>query len=123
MTNTSVSPRGRRRGRGRGRGRPPTRARDVGHVKFEDDSSMFGDHDEIPLGQPEGAEKENTNQTVDPSSMSLVSGAATTANETKLEKCSAWPLPDGVGDIGFEPSRLVQLNMQVDEDEDYDNED
>ncbi|XP_064939701.1 uncharacterized protein LOC135593519 [Musa acuminata AAA Group] len=122
MTNTSVSPRGRRRGRGRGRGRPPTRARDVGHVKFEDDSSMFGDHDEIPLGQPEGT-KENSHQSALPSSTPVMNGSATSAVETKQEQCSAWPLPGGVDNISIEPSRLVQLTMQIDEDEDYDNED
>ncbi|THU47921.1 hypothetical protein C4D60_Mb09t20770 [Musa balbisiana] len=71
---------------------------------------------------PEGM-KEDSHQSALPSSTPVMNGSATSAVETKQEQCSAWPLPGGVDNISIEPSRLVQLTMQIDEDEDYDNED
>lgn len=128
MRNVNVNPRGR--GRGRGRGRPPSRPREERYVKCEDDDIMLGDQDEeAPVEQPgqsQGGEKQNNPVGVHPSSTSTVGGAATSAaaETTKTDETPAWPFPDGVGSIGIEPSRLLQLTMQIDnDDEDYDNED
>ncbi|XP_042458833.1 dr1-associated corepressor-like [Zingiber officinale] len=104
----------RERGRGRGRGRPPSRPREERYVKCEDDDIMLDDQDEeVPISSQ------------DPSSTSIANGAATStaAAETRHDQTLAWPLPDGISNIGVEPSRLVQLTMRIDEDEDYDNED
>ncbi|XP_042391408.1 dr1-associated corepressor-like [Zingiber officinale] len=128
--NANVNPRGR--GRGRGRGRPPSKPREERYVKCEDDDIMLGDQDEeAPVEQPEqsqGVEKQNNPVGIHPSSISIstIGGAATSAaaETTKTDETPGWPLPDGVGSIGIEPSRLVQLTMQIDnDDEDYDNED
>lgn len=128
MMNASNSPRGRGRGRGR-RGRPPTKHREERYVKCEDDDNdiMCDEQDDAPTGQSgqsERAEKETNPQVAPPLSTSVTGAAETsTAVESKQGQNPAWPLPDGMGNIGIEPSRLVQLTMQIDEDEDYDNED
>ncbi|XP_042468807.1 dr1-associated corepressor-like [Zingiber officinale] len=126
MMDASNSPRGRGRGRGR-RGRPPTKHREERYVKCEDDDNdiMCDEQDESPTGQSgqsERVEKETNPQTAPPLSTSVTGGPETsTAVESKQGQNPAWPLPDGVGNMGIEPSRLV--TMQIDEDEDYDNED
>lgn len=88
---------------------------------------MFPEHGEL-LREIEGEEKglegkENMVQGSHPSCSSTPVMGATSTAEAKHEEYSAWPLPDVAGNIVVEPSKLVQLTMQIDEDEDYDNED
>ncbi|XP_072971316.1 uncharacterized protein [Typha angustifolia] len=128
--NSISSPRGRGRDRGRGRGRPPTRTKEIGYVKFEDEISSFPEHDEPLLGGNEGLEKnlcgdENISASMNPScnSTSDSVAAASATEDAKQAEYSAWVLPDLAGNIVLESSKFVQLMVQIDEDEDYDNED
>ena len=84
------------------------------YMKFEDDN-MSPEHGEPHSGDHEDAEKENVAQS---------SNTPAVAEETKREEQPGWPLPDdGAASMGIDPSSLVNLNMHIDEDEDYDNED
>lgn len=118
---SAISPRGRGRGRGR-RGRPPSiRKMEMEkddpsvYMKLEDENGMSPEHGE-PHQEDTGerGEKENVGQSSNPTPV---------VDETRREEPLAWPLPDGAASMGIDPSNLVNLNMHVDEDEDYDNED
>lgn len=122
-----MSPRGRARGRGRGRGRPPlnrTIEKESSYMKFEEEIDLSPEHDDpdTPAAEIEVVEKEKENK--NPTDLIITHTAALApTTEAKQEGYSAWPLPDVVTNLGIEPSNLVNLNMQIDEDEDYDNED
>ncbi|KAH0455185.1 hypothetical protein IEQ34_015217 [Dendrobium chrysotoxum] len=127
MRSINMSPRGRARGRGRGRGRPPlnrTIEKESSYMKFEEEIDLSPEHDDpdTPAAEIDVAEKEKENK--NPTDLIVTNTAGLAApTEAKQEGYSAWPLPDVVSNLGIEPSNLVNLNMQIDEDEDYDNED
>ena len=110
------------RGRGRGRGRPPSirtmemeKDNVAAYMKFEDDNDMSPEHDQPHSGDHGGVEDENVAHSSNPPAVAV---------ETRREEPPAWPLADdGAASMGIDPSSLVNLNMHVDEDEDYDNED
>lgn len=86
------------------------------YMKFEDEDDMSPEHEEPRSGDMGGMEKENVPQSVN---------AAPVVEEPKTEEePPAWPpVPHEAANMGIDPSSLVNLNMHMDEDEDYDNED
>ncbi|KAK8930948.1 hypothetical protein KSP39_PZI016973 [Platanthera zijinensis] len=112
----NTSPGARGRVRGRGRGRPPLNRmleRESSSMKYEDEIELSPDHTAERLKEDGG---HTTNSSIQQPKSS--ESAADTA------VYSAWPSANMVGgSLGFEPSNLVTLNMNIDEEEDYDNED
>ncbi|XP_020598076.1 uncharacterized protein LOC110037710 [Phalaenopsis equestris] len=122
MRSANVSPRGRARGRGRGRGRPPlnrTIEKGSSYMKFEDEIELSPEHDDPEGVNADTEVTERAKESKDPTDTTITN----TADLCPTKDCSAWPLSDGVGSLGIEPANMVNLNMQMDEDEDYDNED
>lgn len=104
------------RGRGRGRGQPPSmRTMDIEKDDAEDEDGMSPEHGEPHSGEIGGTEKES----VQPQCAHPV--PVVEEHETE-EQPPAWPpLHHGAANVGIDPSSLVNLNVNMDED--YDNED
>ncbi|PKU69472.1 dr1-associated corepressor isoform X1 [Dendrobium catenatum] len=119
MTSTNISPRGRGRGRGRSRGRPPLNRnleRESSLMKYEDEIDLSPEHED-PITDSDATEKAKDNIT------DFTNPASILSTEANPGEYSAWPLPDEVVKLGIEPSNLANINLHLDEDEDYDNED
>ncbi|KAK8941812.1 hypothetical protein KSP40_PGU018640 [Platanthera guangdongensis] len=126
MLSTNTSPGARGRGRGRGRGRPPLNRmleRESSSMKYEDEIELSPEHgntavidaDHTAERLKEGGGHTTNSSIQQPKSSESVADTA---------EYSAWPSANMVGgSLGFEPSNLVTLNMNIDEEEDYDNED
>lgn len=122
MLSTNTSPGVRGRGRGRGRGRPPLNRkleRESSSMKYEDEIELSPEHGNTAVNDADHTaerSKEDGGHTTSSSIQQL--------NSSDSAVYSAWPSANIVGgSLGFQPSNLVTLNMNIDEDEDYDNED
>lgn len=126
MLSTNTSPGVRGRGRGRGRGRPPLNRmleRESSSMKYEDEIELSPEHGDTTVTDADHTaerSKEDGGHTTD----SSIHKPKSSDSAADTAEYAAWPSANMVGgSLGFEPSNLVTLNMNIDEDEDYDNED
>ncbi|XP_058107369.1 uncharacterized protein LOC131250955 [Magnolia sinica] len=141
----SSSGRGRRgRGRGRGRGRPPIERDNAQYDKCEDDPDISPHHNEKPNSHLErlddGIEAKDSKENIVAASTngivrnfdlnielnenedtSAAAAASVPGPEIKHEEYPGWSLTD-MDKMAIDPMQLAQLNVRIDEDEDYDEE-
>lgn len=123
----NLSTRGRGgRGRGRGRGRPPLnrnmeteKEQTSTYMKSEDEHDTSPEHMEEEPGSSLVEKVNITQNAANPPPVIIEESRKEEQTQT-----STWPLHENeAANMGIDPTRFVNLNMHIDEDEDYDNED